>query len=162
MASGRKASAVAVERRGLYDFDGNVTSVGVGSSGDDGNGGDVKVTTGGAISVSGDYATGIVAQSVGGSDSPAGTVTIEVGADITASGTNNRAILANTEGDSDNGVISITVDEGATVSSGGGDGYDTISFLDGVNCGSLGCNVAHQQRHDREHVGRCKLRRAGR
>ncbi len=68
-------------------------------------------------------------------------MTIVVGADITASGTNSRAILANTEAKSTNGIISIGVDVGATVSSGGGDGYDTITFLYGVNCkSSTDCN----------------------
>ena len=44
----------------------------LGSAGDTGNGGDVAITVGGAITVQGDYAAGVFAQSVGGKDSTGG------------------------------------------------------------------------------------------
>jgi len=108
----------------------------LGSAGGDGDGGDIDVTVDGSVAVSGDYAVGLIAQSVGGSESSSvsGNITIDVSGSITASGTNSRAIFAQSDGPAGSGSIALTIGENAVVSSqNGGDGYNTVGFLDALN-----------------------------
>lgn len=110
----------------------SITFGGVGSSSDDGDAGRVEIGVDGDILVSGDYATGVFAQSASGNgDSDEGKkVTIDVTGNITASGTGSRAILAQSSGNVRNGTLAITVESGSTLQ-GSDDGYETIGLLGG-------------------------------
>ncbi len=112
---------------------GNLPNDFAGSAGDSGDGGDVTVTVDGGISVAGESAHAIFAQSVGGSssDDTAGNVTIDINADVTASGSDGRAILAQSQGGGGNGTIAISVADGVTVESGVAS-YETIGYFDGA------------------------------
>ena len=119
-----------------------------GSAGDSGNSGPVTVQAEGPISVSGDQAHAIIAQSVSGSSigNTSGDITIEVLDDVLASGADSIAILAQSQSAlaalaedlpnevldlfGDNGHISISIGEGATVASGQGSAV-TVSLWDG-------------------------------
>lgn len=121
-----------------------------GSSGAYGDSGDIEVTVNKAITVYGDYAVGVFAQSASGADtSPgdtggnsaaytysgdgqytSGTVTINANADIVSSGDYGRGIVVQSDGYDSAGKMTINVASGATVST-TQDGYDTITLLDG-------------------------------
>ncbi len=132
---------------GRFDLDatGSMSNVeaALGSAGNKGNGDDVDVTVGGAITVKGEFAAGVFAQSVGGKDSTGGDVTVTVSGSIQATGTSGRAIVTHSEGGSGGGANKVIIAEGATVSSSlGSDGYDTVSMLNGssielTNSGTL-------------------------
>lgn len=105
----------------------------VGSAGDQGNAGDITITASDALTLSGDYAVGIFAQSASGDDDDdtSGDITITLEDDVTSSGTGGRALFLQSvaSSSSNNGTIAITIDSGVTVST-EEDGYDTI-LLDG-------------------------------
>ncbi|GAB5467953.1 MAG: hypothetical protein Kilf2KO_09830 [Rhodospirillales bacterium] len=116
----------------------------MGNAGDAGNSGAISVTVGDSITVTGEEAHGIFAQSAsgtGGGDT-SGKITIDVNADVTASGEKGRGILAQSaSGDGSNAAIEITIAEGVTVET-AAEGHETIGLFDGadnkiVNQGSL-------------------------
>lgn len=105
-----------------------------GSAGGKGNGGDILVNVGGEVSVSGDYAIGVIAMSAGGdgSTSSGGDITLDVSGSISSTGMNGRGILAQSDGKSQPGAIMLTVEQGGHIStSNGSDGFDTIALLGG-------------------------------
>lgn len=106
-----------------------VTSVG--NAGDEGDSGDIDITVSGTMALSGDYAVGIFAQSVGGTDSDSGDIAIDVEADISSSGTGGRGIVAQSDAYGDSGDVTITIAEGVTVSTGGtsNDAHEPILIL---------------------------------
>ncbi len=115
----------------------------VGSGNDHGNGGDVKIAVTDDITVRGENAHGVFAQSVGGKgdngdptlaqrDSEGGDVSIEVAGDINASGKNGRAILAQSKGGTGNGNILIEIGPNAAVST-ESQGRATILLKDGAD-----------------------------
>ena len=131
--------------QGTFDIDGGSmtnVSAALGSAGDTGNGGDVTVTVAGSMTVEGEFATAVFAQSVGGKDSTGGDVTVTVSGTIEVTD-NGRAILTHSEGGSGGGANKVIIALGASVSSSGGsDGYDTVSMLNGssislTNAGTL-------------------------
>ncbi|WJS05674.1 autotransporter outer membrane beta-barrel domain-containing protein [Roseibium aggregatum] len=94
----------------------NFTGVLAGSGGNGGNGGDagkVEITSGTAVTTSGDYAAGIIAQSIGGSGGTGGIgagLFLGLGGDGGAGGSAGEAIVNNTgvivtEGYGSNGII---------------------------------------------------------
>ncbi|MEM7221865.1 MAG: autotransporter outer membrane beta-barrel domain-containing protein [Pseudomonadota bacterium] len=106
-----------------------------GNVGGTGSGGSVKVEVGAPISVSGQGALGVFAQSVGGPDEKnardiASDVTIMIDADVSGSGPEGRAIVAQSVGGAGNGTITVDVAEGVTVSS-ASDGYETMTIYNG-------------------------------
>ncbi|MCA1299407.1 autotransporter outer membrane beta-barrel domain-containing protein [Stappia indica] len=113
----------------------------VGSEGAKGDSGAVSVDVSGTVSVSGDNAAGIFAQSAaGGDDSISGGVSISVSGTVTAGGKHGRAILAQTgESRTDaadsqtQGQVHVTIAKGATVSTTNADAYETIAILGGRN-----------------------------
>jgi hypothetical protein len=105
-----------------------------GSASGVGDGGDVSVTVGGTIAVSGDYAIGVVALSAGGAGSSTlgGDVDITVNGHVRATGDYGRAIVAQSDGSDTSGDVNVTIAEGSYVRSTNGEyGYDTVSLLDG-------------------------------
>jgi hypothetical protein len=94
----------------------NFTGVLAGSGGNGGNGGDagkVEITSGTAVTTSGDYAAGIIAQSIGGSGGTGGIgagLLLGLGGDGGAGGSAGEAIVNNTgvivtEGYGSNGIV---------------------------------------------------------
>jgi hypothetical protein len=127
-----------------------------GSGGGAGNGGVVVVNSAGTIATSGQYAYGILAQSVGGGGGLAGTnngstLAIQIGSSAGGSGTggdvvvnhtgnvfalgaNSHAIFAQSTGPSGNGNISVTVAGGSIV---GGSGTGAGIYLDQGNANTV-------------------------
>ncbi len=107
-----------------------------GSVGDPGNAGTVSVTLNGAVSVSGQDAHGVFAQSASGKrpGDTSGDVTVNVNANITANGLDGRAILAQSAsvGDAQNGTIAVNIAPGVTVAT-GASGNETLYILNGAN-----------------------------
>jgi hypothetical protein len=109
----------------------------IGSEGGTGSGGRVDVSVKGTVSVSGEGAHGIFAQSVAGGDSLSDGVSVTVSGLVEANGKNGRAILVQadeggTSSSSSGGVSSITVDAGGKVQKvGSEDDYAAIAFLSG-------------------------------
>ncbi|MHA7776952.1 autotransporter outer membrane beta-barrel domain-containing protein [Roseibium sp. M-1] len=94
----------------------NFTGVLAGSGGNGGNGGDagkVEITSGTAVTTSGDYAAGVIAQSIGGSGGTGGIgagLLLGLGGDGGAGGSAGEAIVNNTgvivtQGYGSNGII---------------------------------------------------------
>jgi PEP-CTERM motif len=104
----------------------------VGSLGNTGSAGSVKVDLFGSVTTGGQYSHGIFAQSAAGSASAAGNVAvgIETNSSVLANGANSDGILAQSVGGS-NGSIEINVLTGAVVRGGSGESAG-IHFLDGA------------------------------
>ncbi|WP_346908068.1 autotransporter outer membrane beta-barrel domain-containing protein [uncultured Roseibium sp.] len=98
--------------------DSSSSSAVAGNVGDTGEGGDIKITLNDAMSLSGDYSTGIFAQSLGGSDSDGGKITITLNADLSSSGTGGWGIVAQSDGYDSGGAVYINVESGVTLSTG--------------------------------------------
>ncbi|MES0827982.1 autotransporter outer membrane beta-barrel domain-containing protein [Ruegeria sp. SCP11] len=123
-----------------------------GSNGSEGDGGDVTVTSTGDISVSGEYAVGIIAQSSSGAyltdddttdatsyytydgdgEYESGNVEISVYGDVISSGTSGRGIIGVSTGYDSGGAVDISIADTATVST-ASDGWHTVTILDGFN-----------------------------
>ncbi len=107
-----------------------------GSVGDAGKGGDVTITVDAPITVSGESATAVYAQSVSGTESStdkpstSGDVSVSISKDVTASGASGRGLLLQSQGIDGTGTIAVTVSAGATVSS-TAESYETIGFMHG-------------------------------
>ncbi|WP_346908066.1 autotransporter outer membrane beta-barrel domain-containing protein [uncultured Roseibium sp.] len=101
---------------GLADVDDPFTFAG--NSGDEGKGGKIEITLNDAMSLSGDYSTGIFAQSLGGSDSDGGEIVITLNADLSSSGTGGWGIVAQSDGYDSGGAVYINVESGVTLSTG--------------------------------------------
>ncbi len=108
----------------------------IGSGGDAGDGGDVKITVSDTISVTGDYSMGIFAQSVSGDDgsSKSGDVNLVLKGDITV-GDYGQGVVVQSEGSGSSGSIEVELYSGYTISVGesssDGDGSYGILVLDG-------------------------------
>lgn len=101
---------------GIYGLDdGSAIASNVG---DEGNGGEININVDSGLTVSGDYAVGIFAQSLGGDESDGGDITIGLDANLTASGTGARGIFAHSDGGNGGGAIDITIDAGRTLAMG--------------------------------------------
>jgi len=95
----------------------------IGSAGNKGDGGVVSVVVPGTITVKGEGAHGIFAQSVGGSDSYAKGVSVTVSGEVTAAGANGRAIMVQADesgsdpssSDKTGGISQVTIEKGARV-----------------------------------------------
>jgi hypothetical protein len=112
----------------------------VGSVGAAGNGGDVTVSVGAPVTVTGAGSVGIVALSAGGiaTDDQSGTVTVNVNANVTASGENGRGLLVSSDSykNQSTGDVIINIAEGATVAT-GANGAETIGVLAGGSNSAL-------------------------
>ncbi|MGR3805446.1 MAG: hypothetical protein ACU0AY_18370 [Marinibacterium profundimaris] len=138
---------------GEFDVEESGNSPGkVGSTGNMGNGGFVDLDIDGDITVTGDGAHGVFAQSVSGGtyDSTAGGVRLNVSGTISAQGANARAILVQADAQSleivnsgscvgskantkmCNGTSHVTVEKGATVEVTGQDPYGAVGFMSGL------------------------------
>ena len=104
----------------------------VGSLGNTGSAGPVRVSLSGTVTTDGLYSHGIFAQSAAGATSPAGDVTVGInpGSSVLVKGADADAILAQSVGGT-NGAISVFVSSGATVQGGSGNSSYGIHFLDG-------------------------------
>jgi len=112
----------------------------VGSGGAAGNGGDVTVSVGAPVTVTGAGSVGIVALSAGGTATgdQSGTVTVNVNANVTASGENGRGLLVSSDSykNQNTGDVLINIAEGATVAT-GANGAETIGVLAGGSNSTL-------------------------
>ena len=108
----------------------------IGGAGAAGHSGRVSVSIPGTVSVSGEGAHAVFAQSAAGFASESGGVTVTVAGTVEAKGKNGRAILVQADQASpslpNNSVSAITVEKGATVRKiGSEDSYAAIGFLSG-------------------------------
>ncbi len=99
----------------------------IGNVGGKGDGGTVQVTVESPITVTGEGAHGVFAQSVGGPDSSSegGSVQVAANADIVSTGSGGRAIFAQSLGGGGNGDITLFVTPGVEVSA-AEDGFEAI------------------------------------
>ncbi len=99
-----------------------------GTAGGDGDGGRVELDHTGNITTYGDYAHGIVAQSVGGADY-GGDVGVRINGDITVRGEGALAVIAQSEGTSGRKNIDI-IYEGGTIT---GNNDSAVRFFEGMH-----------------------------
>ena len=105
----------------------------VGSLGNTGSAGLVKVSLDGTITTDGQYSHGIFAQSAAGSASPAGNVSVGLAprSSILVNGADADAIFAQSVGGT-NGAINVGVGPGAMVQGGSGNSSSGVRFLGGA------------------------------
>jgi hypothetical protein len=147
----------------------SVRGTAVGSGGDVGSGGIVKIDYAGLIATTGDASHGIFAQSVGGGKETAGNadlrslgkaVTIDFAGNLTATGEDAHGILAQSGGADGAGDITVNIAQGSLVS-GGKKGMTNnaagVMFMDGAanrltNSGTI-TSVAGSDRVAVAHTG---------
>ncbi|MCY6381421.1 autotransporter outer membrane beta-barrel domain-containing protein [Hoeflea prorocentri] len=109
----------------------NTPNTYIGNVGDPGSGGTINIETVDAITMTGDYSTGIFAQSLGGSGDDGGAITLDIHGDIISSGTQGYGIVAQSDGYNSAGNVTINIGRLSTVSTGGtaNNGYQAIDIL---------------------------------
>ncbi|HOC18679.1 MAG TPA: autotransporter domain-containing protein, partial [Vicinamibacterales bacterium] len=102
-----------------------------GSVGGDGSGGEVTVTQAGSVTVAGDGANGIFAQSAGGR-STGGRVSVALNSgSILATGAGSNGIFAQSIGGGGSGDVSVTIASAASLVVGGSNGGSAVRFAHG-------------------------------